>query len=142
MKSHFFVLVLVVVFSTLSCNSGDDDSSSNDVNACNLEPFPGVANVTHSGFMVTTFDTPTERGYFISTTITNANDFAVSGQPSFVFRENGEITNYSTSNSASAFSCLDIDANASCAFEMNIYLLQDETIDGSIDLLCFYYFDE
>ncbi len=142
MRYFNFLMVAVITFTFVSCNDSDDDSNSEAFNACLVEPFPGVANVTASNFQVSLFDMPDERGYFISATLTNANDYAVSGEPTFVLRENGSISNYSTINTASAFSCLDIDANSSCDFELNIYLLQSEVIDPNISLLCFYYFDE
>ena len=134
-NSLIFLLTL-----TAFCCGNDDDSNSN--NPCELNPFPGVSGVTQSGFLIQTFDEPDEKGYIITATITNDNPESVSGSPSFVFRENGEITTYGTSNSASATSCLNIDAESSCELEFRIYLLENENIDSNIDFLCFYYFDE
>lgn len=129
------LLILIV----LSCGNSDDDNSSNP---CELSPFPGVSGVIQSNFMIDTFNESGDKGYLISATIINDNLQSVSGKPSFVFRENGEIITYSTSNSASSTSCLNIDADSTCDFEFRVYLSEDENIDNNIEFLCFYYFDE
>ncbi len=131
-----FSLILLTLF---SCGNDDDNNS---VNPCELSPFPGVDGVTQSEFMIQTFNEPDEKGYIVSATITNNNFESVSGKPSFVFRENGEIITYSTSNTAFSTTCLNIEAESSCDFEFRIYLSLNENIDSNIDFLCFYYFDE
>ena len=123
----------------MSCGNDDDNNSNNP---CELNPFPGVNGVTQSDFLIQTFNEPDEKGYIITSTIMNENPESVSGSPSFVLRENGEIITYGTSNSASSTSCLNIDAESSCDLEFRIYLLENENIDSNIDFLCFYYFDE
>jgi hypothetical protein len=138
MKLKYFFSTLII-FTLLSCGNDDDNNSNNP---CDLNPFPGVNGVTQSGFLIQTFNEPNDKGYLISATITNDNLEAVSGKPSFVFRENGEIITYSTSNSASSTSCLNIDAESNCDFEFRVYLSQNENIDSHIELLCFYYFFE
>ncbi|APX99910.1 hypothetical protein [Lacinutrix venerupis] len=136
LKTFFSSLIILTL---LSCGNDDDNNSSNP---CDLNPFPGVNGVTQSDFLIQTFNEPDEKGYLISATITNDNLESVSGKPSFVFRENGEIITYSTSNIASSTSCLNIDAESTCDFEFRVYLSQNENIDNNIEFLCFYYFDE
>lgn len=123
----------------LNCGSDDDN---NQITPCNLNPFPGIQGVTQSNFQIQAFDQPDAKGYIISAIITNDNLEPVSGKPSFVFRENGEIITYSTINTASSTSCLDIDPESTCDFEFTVYLSQNENIDNTIEFLCFYYFDE
>ena len=133
-------LILLLILTIISC--GNDDDDNNSASPCELNPFPGVSGVTQSNFMIETFDELDEKGYLITSTVANDNFEAVSGSPSFVFRENGEIITYSTSNTASTTSCVNIDAESNCDFEFRIYLSQDENIDNNIQFLCFYYFDE
>ena len=133
-------LILLLTLIIISC--GNDDDNGNSTNPCELNPFPGVNGVTQSNFMIEAFNEPDEKGYLITATITNENLESVSGSPSFVFRENGEIITYSTSNTASTTSCVNIDAESNCDFEFRIYLTQNENIDNNIEFLCFYYFDE
>ena len=138
MKLKIFFSSLIIL-TLLSCGNDDNNNSNNP---CNLNPFPGVDGVTQSDFLIQTFNEPDEKGYLISATIANDNLESVSGKPSFVFRENGEIITYSTSNTASSTSCLNIDAESTCDFEFRVYLSQNENIDSNIEFLCFYYFDE
>ncbi|WP_299365912.1 hypothetical protein [Winogradskyella sp.] len=137
------VLVFLLILTFIGCENDDNNNNNNNsTNACELDPFPGVSGVTQSNFMVQTFNEPDEKGYFITATITNDNLESVSGSPSFVFRENGEIKTYSTSNTASSTSCVNIDAESTCDFEFRVYLSQNENIDDNIQFLCFYYFGE
>tara|TARA_R110000868_G_scaffold298188_1_gene558427 strand:- start:119 stop:535 length:417 start_codon:yes stop_codon:yes gene_type:complete len=138
MKLKTFLSSLLIL-TLLSCGNNDDNNSNNP---CELNPFPGVNGVTQSNFLIQTFNEPDEKGYLISATITNNNLESVSGEPSFVFRENGEIITFSTSNTASSTSCLNIDAESSCEFEFKMYLTANQNIDSNIEFLCFYYFDE
>ncbi|MEY8847276.1 hypothetical protein AB9K26_00550 [Psychroserpens sp. XS_ASV72] len=137
-----FVFFLLIGCLAFGCNSNDDDSSSENTNPCELNPFPGVAGVTYDNFSITSFDNPNEKGYHISANLINSNDFSVIGEPRFVVKEHGSIITIGTSNTASATSCLEIDANSNCSFELTVYLLQNEDIDNNITLLCFYYYNE
>lgn len=134
------LLTLLLILTVISC--GNDDDNNNSANPCELNPFPGVNGVTESNFMIEPFNEPDEKGYLITATITNENLESVSGSPSFVFRENGEVITYSTSNTASPTSCVNIDAESECDFEFRVFLTQNENVDNNIQFLCFYYFDE
>ncbi|WGD33981.1 hypothetical protein [Olleya sp. YS] len=138
LKTFFSSLLILTL---ISCGN-DDNDDNNSNNPCNLNPFPGIDGVTQSGFQILTFNEPDEKGYLISTTITNENLVSVSGKPSFVFRENGEIITYSTSNTTSSTSCLNIDPESTCDFEFRVYLSENDNVDSNIELLCFYYFNE
>ena len=134
------LLIIFLILTFISC--GNDNDNNNSTNPCELNPFPGVNGVTQSNFMIQTFNESNEKGYLITATITNENLESVSGSPSFVFRENGEIITYSTSNTASPTSCVNIDAESDCEFEFRVFLTQNENVDNNIEFLCFYYFDE
>lgn len=138
MKLKTFLCSLLSL-TLLSCGNNDDGYSNNP---CELNPSLGINGVTQSDFSIQISHQPDEKGYLISATITNNNPESVSGKPSFVFRENGKIITFSTSNTASSASCLNIDAESSCEFELKIYLIYNQNIDPNIEFLCFYYRDE
>ena len=136
LKTFFSSLIILIL---LSCGNDDDNNSNNP---CDLNTFSGVKGVTLSNFLIQTFGEPDKLGYLITATITNDNLESVSGSPSFMFRENGEIITYGTLNTTSTTSCLNIDAKSSCDFEYRIYFIDNENIDSNIEFLCFYYSDE
>lgn len=135
MKLNFFGGCFIILM-LLSCGNDDDNNFNNP---CDPIYFTKVEGVSESNFNIQVFNDVDEKGYLISALITNDNIQAVSGSPSFVFRENGENITYSTSNAASSTSCLTIDAESSCYFEFRIYLDQSKYVDNNISLLCFYY---
>ncbi len=131
----FFSLVLLLT--TLGC--GNDDNAIDLFNPC-IETLSGWEDIILSDFSIQVIDEPDNRGYLITATITNNSQESRNGFPHFVFRANRIFSTYSTSNSASASSCLDIEASSSCNFSTAFtFFDQEENIDPNPEFLCFYY---
>ncbi len=134
MKLKIFIYsLLIVLFS--NCGSEDDNKI---FNPCETTPFPGIEGVTQSNFRLQTFTDDYETGILITSTIKNNNDEPVSGHTNFTLINNGVTQTYGTVNNVPQ-SCLEIEANSSCSFEMRVSISGDHPISLNSKLLCFYY---
>lgn len=133
---HFFFSSILLI-SMLGCDIDDNNDSTFD--PCK-EPLPGIAGVTQSDLLIEAINEPGNRGYLITATIANDTQESVDGFPSFVLRINGVFSTFKTLNSASASSCLSIEASSSCSYSTMFALIdQDGALDSNPEFLCFYY---
>jgi|GEM_PF-6547312 len=122
--------VLLVLFS----NCGSDDNST-IFNPCETTPFPGIEGVTQSNFQLQSLP---DNYILVRCTITNNNDKDISGHANFTLINDGVTQTYGTVYNVPQ-SCLEIEANSSCAFEMRVSISGNHPISLNSELLCFYY---
>lgn len=132
MRNILYFLFIIVI---TSCNSDDKNDGFNPCDLDSLINVKIIDGVEQRDFVISEYNDG-YRGYLVTSTIVNNNDFDISGESVYVIKINGRIGNY-----LSELDCVEIPANSTCDYERTIFAESGESNDPKAKLLCFYYME-